>query len=134
MVARTASGYRSSSIRCRPSRAALDHEMGNLAQQLGLVAERLQMAQSLVDQCPSLVLGALEPQDRDEGRLAGLGIAADRLAGLGGGAFLVQEIVGDLEREPDVMGVIVQLPAHFRRRLAEDGARLAREGDERAGL
>jgi hypothetical protein len=108
--------------------------MSDLAQQFGLVAERFQMTQRLIDQRARLRLGTIQAQDRHESRLARLGIAPDRLAGLGGGTFLVQQIVGDLEGEPDVMGIGMQQLARFRRRLAQDGARLAREGDQRAGL
>src|SRR5690349_7455654 len=69
---------------------ALDHEAGDGAQRLGPVAEDVQMAAGLVGQHPGLGFGALEAEDRDEGRLARGLVLARGLADLLGPAADVE--------------------------------------------
>ena len=72
------------------------------------------MRDRLADQQLGLRARALDPEDRDEGRLAGGGVGADRLAGLGGRALDIEQIVGDLEREPEIVRIAAQRGARLR--------------------
>ena len=72
------------------------------------------MLAGLLGQQPGLGPGALDAQQRDESRLAALGVLAGLLADLLGAAFDVQQVVGDLE------GVVV-IPAHLANEVAEEG-------------
>ena len=69
------------------------------------------MRDRLTDQQLGLGAGALDAEDRDERRLAGGGIGADRLAGLGSRAFDIEQIVGDLEGEAEIVRVTAQCSA-----------------------
>src|SRR4051794_32913612 len=92
------------------------------------------MGDGLADERGGLAAGPLEAEDRDEGGLAGRRVATHRLAGLGRRALDVEEVVGDLEGEAEIVGVAAQRMALLAPGLAEDGAGLAGEGDEGAGL
>src|SRR5260221_4456869 len=92
------------------------------------------MRDSLTDESGRLRAGPLEAQNRHESGLSRRRVAADRLAGLGRRAFDVEEIVGDLEGEAEIVGVAAQGKALLAPGLAENGAGLAGEGDEGAGL
>ena len=116
------------------SALAGDHEVGHPAQGVGLGAEHVEMRVRLVAQQARLRARAIQPQDRHEGRLAGRGVGADRLAGLGRVALGVQQIVDDLEGEAEIVGIGDERVALLRRGMAEDGAGLAGEGDDVAGL
>ena len=102
---------------------AIDHKARRIAQQIGSRLERLEMRDGLVDQKRRLGAGALDAEDRDEGRLAGGGVGADRLAGFRGRALDIEQIVGDLEGEAEIMGIAAQRQAQLLRRLAENRAR-----------
>src|ERR1700736_6577555 len=92
------------------------------------------MRDGLTDESGGLATGPLEAENRDERGLSGRRVAADRLAGLGRRALDVEEIVGDLEGEAEIMGIAAQGMALLAPGLAENGAGLAGEGDESAGL
>ena len=86
------------------------------------------MRHRLGDQRVGLLARAVHAQQRDEGRLAGIGVLADRLAGLFDAAFDIQQVVGDLEGEAESCGIGAQrLSAPPPGRVAEDGAGLAGE-------
>jgi hypothetical protein len=74
---------------------------------------------------------SVQPQKRDEGRLAGLGILAGALAGGGGIAGHIQDVVGRSGRPAPA-------PRHRRARAGvgpgDDGPRLGRKADQRPGL
>src|SRR6185312_11598556 len=78
--------------------------------------------------------GALDAEDRHEGRLPRRRVLAHRLAGDAGRALDIEQIVGDLKGEAEIMRIGAQSKTQLLRRLAENGARLAGKGDQRAGL
>src|SRR5438067_2479618 len=92
------------------------------------------MRDGLADEGGGLRTSPLEAKNRNERRLSRRGVAAARLAGLGRRALDVEEVVGDLEGEAEVVGVAAQGKALLAPGLAENGAGLAGEGDEGAGL
>ena len=92
------------------------------------------MGDRLVDQPGGLLLGALGPEQAEEGLLARLAVLAQLLAGQRLVALGVEQIVGDLEGEADITGIAAQPGAALRRKLGEDRAAFHRAGDQRAGL
>src|SRR5471032_2777193 len=92
------------------------------------------MRDGLADQQSGLRACPLDAQNGDEGRLSRRNVAAHRLAGLGGRALDIKEIVGDLESEAEIVGVATQGEALVVPGLAEDRPGLAGKGDEGAGL
>ena len=92
------------------------------------------MHHSLAGQHIGLGARPFEAQDRDKRRLAGFGVLADLLADLGLVALGVEQVVGDLEGEAEVVGVGVQGVPRALRSLAQDRSGLASESDELAGL
>ena len=73
----------------------------------------------------------VEPQQRHEGRLAALLVLAQPLARRLGVALDVEDVVADLEGEPERRGIAAQ---RLGVRPPEDRARLRRPDEERAGL
>ncbi len=59
----------------------------------------------MVNQQLGLRSGTLRPENRYEGGFSGRGVGADGLACLSRGAFDIEKIVGDLEGEPQIVGV-----------------------------
>ncbi len=96
--------------------------------------EQIKVRYRLVNQQLSLRSGALRPEYRDESGLSGRGVRADGLPSLGRGAFDIKKIVGDLEGEPQIVGIAAQRNSGLTGRLSENRSGLAREGDQRAGL
>src|SRR5258708_2402687 len=92
------------------------------------------MRDRLADQKSRLRAGPLDAQNRDKGGLSRRRVAADRLAGLRRRALDIEEVVGDLEGETEIMSIAAQRESLLGPRLAEDRASLAGEGDEGAGL
>src|SRR5436305_13561774 len=92
------------------------------------------MRDGLADERGGLVAGSFEAENRDERGLSGRRVAAHRLAGLGRRALDVEEVVGDLEGEAEIVGIAAQGVALLAPGLAENGAGLAGESDEGAGL
>ena len=114
--------------------AAFDHEAGDVAQQVGLFLEQFKMGDRLFGEHQGLGPRPLDAEDGNEGRLAGVGVLADFLAEVALGSQRIQEIVGDLERQAEIVGEGFERVARRVAGLAEDGARLAGEGDELARL
>src|SRR5450631_2540291 len=85
-----------------PSR---NHEFRCLPQQIGGLAERLEMLRGLPRQVIGLGARALLAEDRHEGGLARRLVLARRLAKLLGGALDVQKVVDDLEGEPEIVRI-----------------------------
>src|SRR6266404_7280424 len=92
------------------------------------------MRDRLADQESGLRAGPFDAENRDKSGLSRGRVAADRLAGLRRRALDIEEVVGDLEGEAEIMGVAAQGESQLRARLAEDRTGLAGEGDEGAGL
>ena len=78
------------------------------------------MPDRLVREHPRLIARAPDPKDRDEGRLALVGVLADRLADLLLPALDVEQIVGDLEGEPEVVRIALKRQTPRGVGLAED--------------
>src|SRR3546814_19399866 len=60
---------------------AFDGKAGNRAQQIGFLAKILEVTDRLIDQHFRLLPRAIDAEQRDESRLSGLDILAQRLAG-----------------------------------------------------
>src|SRR5918995_1842314 len=93
------------------------------SQHAALAAEPLQMRQCAVPQFLQPAAGPLDAEQRDHGRLAGGGIAPEVLARDIRIARYVQQVVLDLEREPEIRGIAEQRPARGLRAAAEKRAR-----------
>ena len=87
----------------------LHREARDRAEQVGLGAVALEILDRLADQQAGLLPGAVAAEQGDEGLLALGAVLADLLAGLRLLAFLVEQIVGDLEGEADVAGIAAKL-------------------------
>ena len=81
---------------------AFDGEVRDGAKQIGLFAMLGKMLDCLVDQYARLPPRAFFAEQRHEGRLARIGVLPDRLARCLSIAGVVDEVVGDLERETEV--------------------------------
>src|SRR5260221_14737834 len=92
------------------------------------------MRDRLADQESGLRAGPFDAENRDKSGLSRGRVAADRLAGLPRRALDIEEVVGDLEGGPGVMGRAAQGESELAARLSEDPAGLAGKGDEGAGL
>src|SRR4051812_37607654 len=99
-------------------------EAGDGAKQIRFLAVPRQMLDCLADQQRRLLTRPVRAEQRDEGRLAGIGVAPGALAGRGLVAAMVDQIVRDLECEADVARVtavgrsrLVSEPDHDARRL-----------------
>ena len=89
------------------------------------IAIRLKRSAGLVGDFVGAGTGAVEPEQVDERRLAGIGILLGALAQLFGGRFGVEQVVGNLEGKADAVGIGAQRLAVACARLAENGAGLA---------
>src|SRR5438128_10783256 len=74
------------------------------------------------------------PKDRDERGFSGCSIGADRLSGLHLRALDIEQIVGDLKGEPEVVSISAQRQSRLVWRLGENRPGLARKGDQGTGL
>src|ERR1044072_7258533 len=115
---------KSLSIR-RPSNAlvlALRDEACGCPQHVALFPEDRKRRIGARQQIADAPLGAVDAELGDEGGLAQSRIGAGRLAGRGGIALDVEQVVGDLEVFAERAAVIVERLILFRRGLAEDRA------------
>src|SRR3954452_3203012 len=103
---------------------ALHREARDGAEQVRLLAEILDMLDRLPDQYVRLAPRPFGAEQGDEGLLAGGEILADALAGFLLGALMVDQIVDDLERQPDVAGIAAQAGPALGRHPAHDRAGL----------
>ena len=92
------------------------------------------MLNGLIRKNTRLASRPLDPHQRDECCLSGLLVLAGLLAHLFLVAFHVQQVVGDLERQTQIMSVGMKGMALGFCRLAQDGPRFAGESDKHAGL
>ena len=92
------------------------------------------MLDCLVYQCFRLLPGSVSAKQRDEGHLALLFVLAQSLSDSRFITKIIEEVVGDLEREPKALRVSAEAGALFERSLAEDRAGFNRPADERACL
>src|SRR4029079_1162364 len=92
------------------------------------------MLDRLANQERRLLARPLLAEQRDESRLAGMRVAAGRLAGGFAVAAVVDEVVGDLEREADVAGVAAIGRPRLVRHLRHHARGLDRIFDQSAGL
>jgi len=83
----------------------------NVAQQISLGTVLTKVAHRLLDQQPGLFARPLRPLQRNEGLLAGNGILAQRLARGRLVAFGIEQIVDNLERQPDIVRIAAQMRA-----------------------
>ena len=114
----------------RSSGAAADRKSRRLPQKFRSSLEQIKMRDRLAHQQLGLCPRPLDAEDRDEGGFSGAGVDADRLSGLGRRALDIEEIVGDLKGEPQIMGIAAQRQARLVRRLGENRPGLAGKGDQ----
>src|SRR3546814_3895209 len=81
---------------------AFDGKAGDGAQQIGFLAKILEVTDRLIDQYFRLLPRAIDAEQRDESRLSGLDILAQRLAGAGAVARDVKQVIGNLECKPQI--------------------------------
>src|SRR3546814_6910116 len=89
------------------------------------------MADRLVDQHLRLLPRAIYAEQGNEGRLARLGVLAQRLAGARAVALDIQQVIGNLKGKAQVACIAAQGRAAFRRYSAHDCARFQAKADER---
>jgi hypothetical protein len=70
--------------------------------------EQFKVRHCLASQALGLCPRARHAEYRNEGRLSGGGIRTDRLSGFRRRALDIEQIVGDLERQPQIVGVPAQ--------------------------
>src|SRR3546814_8956384 len=99
-----------------------------------LFAENIKSCTGGRDQALSLLAGPANSELAYESGLSEAGILAGRLAQRRRRALRVEEVVGDLERKAQILGVSHQRRPLGRRGLGAQRPRLAREADQRAGL
>src|ERR1700761_6662495 len=92
------------------------------SQAVCLMAERGQGGAGVAGQAGGFSPCAGNSPERDERRLAEIGVLADLLAGELGGALGVDQIVADLERHAESLGIGPQAFARLRRGAAKDRA------------
>src|SRR3546814_16401761 len=92
------------------------------------------MADRLVDQHLRLLPRAIYAEQGNEGRLARLGVLAQRLAGARAVALDIQQVIGNLKGKAQVACIAAQGRAAFRRYSAHDCARFPEKADERTRL
>src|SRR6185295_7779150 len=112
----------------------LDGEARDGAQQVRLRPVVRQMLDRLVDEETRLLARTRLAQERDEGRLARARVLAGRLARRTFVAAMVDEVVGDLEREPDIARITAVRRPRVTLQLGHDARRFDRVFDQRAGL
>ncbi len=89
-----------------------------------------QMADRLFGQKRSLRTRAFRAQNRDERRFARDGVASNRLAGFLFGPFGVEQIINDLERQPQIVRIGTERVAVLHRGFTKNGARFCRRCDQ----
>src|SRR5690242_215199 len=94
------------------------------AEEVGLPAMVREMLDRLIDQEARLLPGALLSEQRDERRFPRMGIAARWLSCRNLVAAMVDEVVGDLECEPDIARIASVRRARIGRHLVHDARRL----------
>ena len=109
-------------------------EAGNRAQQVGFLAMARQMLNSLVDEQGRLLPGALGAEHRHESSFACPGILPRALSCSLFIAAMVDQVVRDLEGEPDVASVTAVRGSGIRHQLGHDAYGLHRIFDERPGF
>src|SRR5215211_6421124 len=92
------------------------------------------MLDRLIDEQSRLLLGPVRPEDRDERRLSGLRVLARALARRSSVSGMIDQVVGDLESEPDVAGISAIGRPRLDRKPRHDARSLDRIFDQRAGL
>src|SRR5690242_18964948 len=92
-----------------------------------------QMLDRLVDEESRLLPRPFLADKRDEGRLAGMGIAPRRLAGCRLVAAMVDAVVSDREGEADLARIAAIGPPRVGRHLDHDARRYVNIFDQRAG-
>ena len=92
------------------------------------------MVDRLIDQHRRLGPGAIDAEQRDEGRLARRGVFVHRLAGLVRRPLDVEQVVGDLEGEAEVVRITAERRPPVVGDPPHDRTRFEAEADQRAGL
>src|SRR5512145_109562 len=111
-----------------------DRETRDRAQRVRLLLEQIKVPDRLLGQEARLVARALHAQERDEIRLAGGAVLTGRLAGRRGVALGVDEVVGDLEGEAEIVRIGPERLSRRLSRMPQHRPRLAGAGDQRPGL
>src|SRR4051812_1949655 len=96
-----------------PSGSAGYDKTRRMAQKFGFFLEQIKVSYRLAHQKRGLFARPFCTQNRHEGGLAGGGVAAHRLAGFLGRALDVEQVVGDLEREAEIVGIAAQRGAQL---------------------
>ena len=112
----------------------LDGKARDLAQEISLGPERLEVLYCLLHQQGRLLPSAFDAEQRHEGFLAGRAVLANPFTRLVLFTFNVEEIVGNLECQPDVAGVTAKACAALRRYAGHDCCAFQAKADERSGL
>ena len=112
-----------------PSALPLGDEAGGGAKNPGAGAERRQFGHRPGDGFGEQGAGSVDAAEGDEGGLAAGGVLQGRLAGGGGRAGRVDQVVGELEGEAELLAVAPGAGASLRIGAGEDGAGLGGAGD-----
>src|SRR6185437_6473248 len=116
-----------------PSMVSLYGKSRDRAQQIRFRAVAGQVLDCLVDQETGLLARPLLSEERYEGGLALVGISPRRLARRRLITAVIDEVVGDLERQADVARVAAIGRSGLGRQLRHDARRFNRIFDQRAG-
>ena len=111
--------------------APLHDVAGDGAKGLRLLVEDAERRDGVIHQRLGPPPRFLRTQQTHECRLAGRGVLAHGLAEIGLRAFMIEQVVGDLERKPDAGGVVTERRPGGAVFLREDGAGLAGEVEQR---
>src|SRR4029079_1639946 len=112
----------------------LDCEARDRSQQVRLGAMAGEMLDRLGDEEARLLARTLFAEQRNESRLAGMGVLAGALARRGLVPAMVDQIVGDLECQPDIARIAAIRRSRVGGQLDHDARRLYRIFDQRPGL
>src|SRR6516225_709586 len=104
----------------RSSGAARDYESRRLTQKFRPLLEQIKVRHRLLGEKLGLRSGARRAEDRHKGGFSGGNVSADRLSGLFRRALDVEQIVGDLKGQSQIVGVAAQRGAQLVRRFSEN--------------
>ena len=107
---------------------------GDGAKGLSLIVEDAKRRDGVIHQPRGPLPRFVRSEQAHEGGLSGCGVLAHGLAEIGLRAFVIEQVVGDLEGEPDAGGVVAKCRARHAVFLRENSPRLARKSEEGAGL
>ena len=101
---------------------------------LAFFIEHFKVSGGLISQQMRLFTRPFNPEKRNKRRLSCGFVLAGTLADFGGVPFDIQKIVGDLERQPDIVRIMMQCLTCVAGCPAHDRPHFAGDRDQRAGL